>query len=63
MVTTFAILKLAVWNEVHAIRKVSVSEEAVNNFMGVTIPELVISGHPLGDRSVLWIEAIVACSV
>ena len=63
MVLSLTVLKLVVWNVVHVIHQVSISEEAMDEFAGVMIPELVIIGHPLGDGTILWTETIVVYGV
>ena len=36
-----------VWNVINSVHKIRVCEHVVNDFVGVTVPEMVIVGHPL----------------
>ena len=62
-VTSLTVLKLAVWNVVHAVCQVGVGKDVMDDLAGIVIPELVVVGHPLGDGPTLGIETVVACSV
>jgi hypothetical protein len=58
-VTPLVVLKLAIWSVVDATSQVRVSEDVVNDLSRVTVPDLMVGGHPLGRGCILWTKAIV----
>ena len=58
-VPSLAIFKLMVWDVIEAINEVRVREDAVDELSGVAVPNLVVSCHPLGCRSIFRGEAMV----
>jgi hypothetical protein len=58
-VLSFVVLEVAVGYVVDPIGQIGVCEEVVDDFSRVTVPELVLSVHPLGRGRVVWTETVV----
>lgn len=56
-------VKLTVRHIVYAINQVGVGKDSVDNLPRVSVPDLVISGHPLGRGPIFWTEAVIPGSV
>ena len=63
VVTPLLVLKLAVRDVVNAASQVRIGKDLVDDLSRVAVPDLMISGHPLGRGSVCWMKAIVPGSI
>lgn len=62
-VPSLAVFELVVRDIIEAVNEVGISEDVVDDFSGVAIPDLVISCHPLRYGSVFGAEAVIPSSV
>jgi hypothetical protein len=62
-ITSLIVLKFAVRSVVDATGKVGVGKDIMDDLPGVTVPDLIIGGHPFRRGCVVWTEAIVSGSV
>lgn len=58
-VSAFAILKVTVGNIVDVVDQIRVCENVVDDLPRVSVPELVLRGHPLRGGPIVWAESII----
>jgi len=58
-ISSFAILKLTVWNVVDVSSEIGVGKDVVDDLPRIAVPELVLGCHPFGRGSMLWIETLI----
>ena len=57
------VLKLTVGNVIDVVGQTGVCKDVVDDLSRVTIPELILSGHPLRCRCVVWADTTVVGSI